>query len=456
MPSIDEAMARSLRGSTWEILRDKFIRTIAADLARRDVIDDATGKATDVKTAFSSWDNCMDVVWCKWPVIGVIIIGGLITLSIVWCVVRCCCCGLSCCCGCCQCLKCCGDCCGACDPPGARRHKHLDDPYAPQNEHHGYRNEPPMNASVPRFAPKPAHSEPPQYADFEMTKPRNEDSLPEMPSWEGANSKRITVHENAVEMDSLQKPVPDQKTGVMDGTSSAPLTPYGQPQGDSSGYLNHNQAPDLYSPLDQQGYGYNSTPVNGYGAGQTYGAAAVGPGRRSPPQNHNGFGRDQEYDQAQGYGQTQGYGQAGYGQSASPHNELASYGGYRGAPSPAPQAYGMRQSPGPRRTPAPQDTYGLPARQSPAPLNDHGYAQPPRRSPAPQVDYGYDRPSNGQPILPPTPEPHYGPRPVPQRQYPAEPQSPINNNSGFDFNSGFARQQSPTQEAYPGFKPYKP
>ncbi|KAM5376993.1 hypothetical protein ACJZ2D_005195 [Fusarium nematophilum] len=390
MPSIDEAMARSLRGSAWDIIKDKFVRSIASDLARRNIVDDASGKATDVATAFSK---------------------------------------------------------------------------------------PPMHASVPQFAaPKPAHTEPPQYAEFEMSKPRNSDALPEMPSWENANSKKVMVHEDAVELDSLKKPVPDQQMGIMDGPSSNQLTPYNQPQGNSSGYLAHNQAPDHYSPIDQQGYGYNAAAN---GVDQAYGAAAMGPGRRSPAQNYNGYGQDQGYDQAQGYGQN-GYGQTqGYGQSPSPHNEYANanYGGYRGSPSPGPQGFGARQSPGPRRTPAPRDDfdnygqpprrtpapqtdygYNQPPRQSPAPQSDYGYAQPPRRSPAPQNEYGYNQSAYDDRTYTPAPEAHYGPRPVPQRHYPQDPppQSPVNN-SGFDFNSGYARpQQSPTQDSYPGFKPYQP
>jgi hypothetical protein len=72
MPSIDEAMARSLKGSAWEIVKDKFARTIVAHLERRDMIADAAQStdaiaqgSEDFATAFSSWDNCMNVLWCK-------------------------------------------------------------------------------------------------------------------------------------------------------------------------------------------------------------------------------------------------------------------------------------------------------------------------------------------------------------------------------------------------------
>lgn len=135
MPSVDVAMARSLRGGVLDQLKDVVTRAVVAGLSRRDIISDAQGKVTDVKTAFSSWDNCMKASFCKWPVIAVIVVGGLILLGIAWCIIRCACCGLSCCCSCFQCLKCCGNCCGCCDPPGGRRHKYLDEPYIPP--HHG-------------------------------------------------------------------------------------------------------------------------------------------------------------------------------------------------------------------------------------------------------------------------------------------------------------------------------
>lgn len=66
MPSIDVAMARSLRGGFWDTVRNSVARSVAADLARRDIINDAKGKVNDIATALSSWDNCMSVAWCKY------------------------------------------------------------------------------------------------------------------------------------------------------------------------------------------------------------------------------------------------------------------------------------------------------------------------------------------------------------------------------------------------------
>jgi hypothetical protein len=66
MPSIDVAMARSLQPSMWVSVRDALARSIVHDLERRNAVDDAKGKITDIQTALSSWDNCMAVSFCKY------------------------------------------------------------------------------------------------------------------------------------------------------------------------------------------------------------------------------------------------------------------------------------------------------------------------------------------------------------------------------------------------------
>lgn len=40
-------------------------RSVASNLAERDVIGSAQEKVTDIKTALSSWDNCMAASFCK-------------------------------------------------------------------------------------------------------------------------------------------------------------------------------------------------------------------------------------------------------------------------------------------------------------------------------------------------------------------------------------------------------
>lgn len=62
MPSIDVAMARSLQGGAWGTLKTSLARSVATDLASRDVGQ----KVEDVKTALSSWDNCMAASFCKY------------------------------------------------------------------------------------------------------------------------------------------------------------------------------------------------------------------------------------------------------------------------------------------------------------------------------------------------------------------------------------------------------
>ncbi|PHH68949.1 hypothetical protein CDD80_7116 [Ophiocordyceps camponoti-rufipedis] len=184
MSPVDVAMMDG--GSGFAIQAKRALRLVS-----RDVLVDAADRVGDVKTAFSSWDGCMKVGYCKWPVIAVIVVGSLILLSIVWCIIRRLCCGLACCCSCCQCLRCCGNCCGCCDTPNRRgQHKYLDEPYIPPG--HGYRAQPPMQA--------------PQYAEFDVPRKGGEDALPEMPSWESGNSKRVMIEDDEVEMNQLNKP----------------------------------------------------------------------------------------------------------------------------------------------------------------------------------------------------------------------------------------------------------
>jgi hypothetical protein len=127
----------------------------------------------EIKSApqtFSSWDSCMQKSYCKLPAIIGIVIAVLITVSIIWCCVRCCCCGLSCCCGCFSCFnRCC---------PGGRerkRSKYADAPptgYPQPNPYMGY--VPPSNPPVYQG---------PNTATFDMSgKKVNGDSLPAMPT----------------------------------------------------------------------------------------------------------------------------------------------------------------------------------------------------------------------------------------------------------------------------------
>jgi len=144
-------MHRSVRRGVGDIFFDSL-------LGKRSI----TGEVSSVKNTFSSWDNCMAKTYCKWPVIAAIIIGGLIVLSVLWCIVRCACCGMSCCSTCFSFLKCCDCCGGCCDGKKNKPHKHLDDNSSyPPPLHQGYK------APVPMMGGALA-SGPPQYAQFEV------------------------------------------------------------------------------------------------------------------------------------------------------------------------------------------------------------------------------------------------------------------------------------------------
>ncbi|PSR97513.1 hypothetical protein BD289DRAFT_90811 [Coniella lustricola] len=338
MPSIDVAMARSLRGGLNEVLA----RSLRHAFVERDVVTDAEDNITDVTTAFSSWSNCMEAVYCKWPVIAVIIIGGLIILSIVWCIARCLCCGLSCCCECCHCLKCCGNCCGCCDAPRGGRRKHLDEPYKNIPDDQGYQPHDPMSTgAMPWQRPTPtAKAEPPQYASFDVSKnaPESEDSLPAMPTWGDAENKKVDYQQEAMELQQLKKP----ENNDLNASPNAPLmngmsrsgtpgtmtpvqggvSPYGPPGGMpvANGYMsaagphgaNMYSQNNLHNMSGHGGYDqmHNGMP-NGYAQSttsfhteQSYGVMSGGPmiSEYGQPHPQMGYGQDEYGQGVDGYG----------------------------------------------------------------------------------------------------------------------------------------------------------
>lgn len=373
--------------------------------------------------------------------IAVIIVGGLIVLSIAWCIIRCACCGLSCCCSCFSCLKCCGNCCGCCDPPRGKRHKYLDEPYIPPNQ--GYKVQPPMNPHFPPVVPTmtpastgvttgvtPAYATStsayatttPQYAEFDVSKPKpgGEDALPAMPVWDESGKKKIMVEEEEVEMDQLKKPEGSGQNGALApgmaaagaipnavspvGSPGLNRSPYGPPAGNpnSSGYFPASGIEN--DPYAQNGQGY-SQGAGGYGqamnqpAGQGYGmagagmagAAMAGAGRRSP-YTDAGYGQQQQQTGGRGYGTPQ---QDSYnnGNNYSSTGQQQDYDNYSGAATAQStnQGYGMspaRRSP-PNELPGDNGYAGgysqKPVRHSPAPQYGQGGA---RQSPAPQANYG--------------------------------------------------------------------
>ncbi|KAI0113950.1 hypothetical protein GGR51DRAFT_472495 [Nemania sp. FL0031] len=481
MPHIGVVMERSLQDRSWgNAFASLISRSATAALGRRQSTSSLTSDISDAATAFSSWDNCFQAAICKWPVIALFIIAGLIILSVLWCIIRCCCCGLSCCCECFYCLKCCGECCGACSPPRGKRSKYLDEPFVPPN-HEQYRSPAPMHSG---FDSKPSV---PQFAEFDTGNKKDADALPAMPSWEEASSKKVLIEEDSVEMEPLKKPDQTQNSHMNGAnmplatpTPPRAVSPYGPLSagaGNSNGYMapGHNE---------NGGYGMNQQGYNGYdnqGYGQQYPSdnmnnmmgAAGAVGRRSPRQDYNN-GYDQQ-NMNQGYSQ---YPQSRtprpyndeFGRSGTPtsynrdYQGLAANDGYRNnRGSPAPQAgYGYGNPPPRMGTPGAQAGYGYNnARRSPAPQADY---RSPQRSRT-QDDYAQQYPASRQEYSNNSYGGYGHPEPE-QYVQPQSPTSPIRNNSGFDFNSGYSRPDSrsgsaPPQSAnggaaYPGYRSYKP
>lgn len=145
--------------------------------------------------------------------------------SIVWCCARCLCCGLSCCCDCFSCLACCESCCARRKSP---RSKYADGPlaFAP---YQGYQP-----------APNPPAYEPPKFASFDAPSKKgniNDDSLPAMPSWDTATSRRIeetSPHED-MEMNTL-------RTGVSAHAPQASGGPYSEIPDQSASHYGNGSA----------------------------------------------------------------------------------------------------------------------------------------------------------------------------------------------------------------------
>ncbi|XXG94708.1 hypothetical protein Hte_000965 [Hypoxylon texense] len=439
-PHIGVAMERSLQEGS---LKDAFVsllaRSTVAALGKRQSVGGIGNEIADAKTAFSSWDN--------------------------W-----------------------------------KRHKYLDDPFIPPNhdQNQAYRSQAPMTpglSPVPPTVSAPA-SNTPQYAIFDDSSKKNADSLPAMPSWEGAKSQKVLVEDEPVEMEPLKKPETNVNTALnasnVPHTTPSPvspggISPYGAPpgQGGANGYMAPARTDaDPYSTHEQ---GYDQQyDYSGYGqasqdnVNQGYGMAAAGAmGRRTP---HNGY---DNYNNGYGRGgMDQGYPQSRtprpyndeYGRSGTP----GSYGAppsYRTAPSnngygnpsrmasPGPQAagYGGYNNSNARRSPGPQIGFEYPPRsqtQTPGGSNGGGYNRPYPQNP--QRQYSNE---STRPLV----------RPAPERQYSeaSGPVSPIQNTGGFDFSSGYSRPNTAggsgdngggyqTQTttgggaAYPGRRAYRP
>lgn len=526
MPAVDVAMQRSLRGGFVDLL----IASLRPAITKRMDVATVQGQINDAKTAFSSWDNCMQASFCKWPVIAVIIVGGLIIFSVVWCIIRCACCGMSCCCSCFSCLKCCGDCCGCCDPPRGKRSKYLDEPYVPPNQ--GYKAPEPMmpfspGATVPTHAMPPPvgvqtgvtpQYSAPQYAEFDVSKKGGEDALPAMPSWEGAESKKVMVEDDAVEMDQLKKPEVNSAQnlagpagapgapaamgaagavgmggrGPSPGLSPGNRSPYGPPgPGPAPGSKGYFPAPGMDNdPYAQQGQDYRQAndpygPNQGMSQGQGYGMAVGGPigqGRQSP---RVGGYKNGPYGPPARQGSYDAYGNMPPPRQASPYRDdynqqpMGNYnqpqrgdynrtpvGDYNQQPMRG-QGYGMGPGPGagPRRSP-PMQMGGGPGGYEPD--QDYGGGYDDRPMPSREYSSESTRPLRAPPRRQYS---HDVPDPTPPTVQdngvgggfdfgPAAYSRPIPNNNYRQPDPVMAEPQAPSQQggggAYPGYKAYQP
>ena len=273
----------------------------------------------------------------RWPVIVGIVVGSLIILSILFCIARCICCGAEC--ACC-CFRCCTGCCGG----GKRRDGYNEQP-PPSYPPGGY-NQP---YNQPYRSPQPlAYSSPqPQYnargaqfATFDASKPINEDSLPAMPTWEDATSKKIETTEEPEghEMDKLDPdglaPSGAPKLPNFDATPTDEQDAF---IGDQQNLVSHGDSSSGYrgsapAPI-QTGTGFGSQAYGGYGGGYAP-ANQRSPQASPPPQAALGYGNRPGYDRNQSYGSQQRSTRSppvqGYGQSG-PQTQ---YGAVRNQPSP--------------------------------------------------------------------------------------------------------------------------
>ncbi|KAK2623985.1 hypothetical protein QTJ16_006619 [Diplocarpon rosae] len=494
MPHITAAMHASVKRGLVEILADSV-------LGRRAITDEIT----NVADAFSSWDNCMNAKFCKWPVIALIIVGGLILLSIATCVGRVCCCGASCCCTCFSFLSCC-DCCGgdSCAGKKDKPMKHLDSTSnVTPGAHHGYQAPAPMmggalsasglTAGAYRNV-APSRPEPPQYAQFEVGKnglyvePKpvalHEDALPPMPSWDAAAKKHVEDEKDAVELRNLESATGQNASliagAAATGTAAPPSPTIGPGQSPLGAQPGQGAEGKGYMGIAGDNYGQNQSAHNVNGR---YGSPAPGQGGRQGAHGAYGAGAPLGYEgepqRQYSNGQYSNIGRpppnrpytGDSSRTMAPGRQFTdrSYGsdnfqpnGPPRGPSRGPGPYGGFQNGpprGPSRGPGPHDGY----HNGPVPRGPSRGPGGPMRTASPFNNVsGFDS-VGGVPHSRATPPPQqYQNRSPPSRQNYGR-QTPQTIEQGyFDDVSTAAPAYSsrmsppPAEPAYPGYKPYTP
>jgi hypothetical protein len=352
----------------------------------------------------------------------------------------------------------------------------------PPNHDQAYRSQAPMHSGLDSVKPSV-----PQFAEFDAGNKKDADALPAMPSWEDASSTKVLIVEESVEMEPLKRPEPVRNPSLMNvanrsratspsAMSPGNVSPYGPPVGHGYMAAGRNNPYGFnqqgYNEYDNHGYGQQHSPGN---LNSTAIAAPAGPIHRGTPH--------QEYNTGYDHGDIdQGYSQFPQSRSPRPYNDEygrsgtpTSYnngGHYQGMPSN--DGYATARS-----SPAPQAGYGYgnPIRMgTPGAQAGYGHGNTPRGSPGPQAGYGYPpqrshtQDERTQPYTAAASHQEYSndphdvfTHPAPELYSPLA--SPIRNNSGFDFSSGYSRsdggRRSPAPSAsggatYPGYRSYKP
>lgn len=305
----------------------------------------------------------------------------------------------------------------------------------------GYRSHEPMHIGPGRFAGARAH-DPPQYAEFDAHRKGGEDSLPAMPSWETAETKKVLVEDDPVELNQLKKP--ESALPLMSGGASGPSSPMHG--------INPTQPYDPLNPSSNAPGPYARSDVGPYGQ-----QSGVTMGNNGYPQSDTGAygGRDHMNDGYRGSGASAGpYGRPsndlGYGAAAG---GLAAGGmaagamGRRSPHSDYSQGYGGQGAGGaysPDRSRSPNVPYGNAPDRSRSPQMPYGGAGPSRdysRSPvAAGMNPAYDRRSPG-----PQAGGYRGVEPAARRS-PAPPQ--IMSPAGYDYDNPSYQQQQQQSSGY--------
>ena len=192
----------------------------------------------------------------RWPAIAGIVIGVIVSCLTLFCCIRCC--------------------TRRRRKAGGRNRANTASMFNPA-PYQGY-----QPANNPNNAP-PSYGQTPQFAQFDVSngKKVTADSLPAMPSWDGAQSKRIEQED--MEMGHLEKPPQGHKpmSSIGANSSSVNLLPPGSgyPEADSHPITQESQlSPHYTGPDFGHGAGHRYTrPDFGVGHGQQNAYSAYAP-----------------------------------------------------------------------------------------------------------------------------------------------------------------------------------